>query len=108
DLTHPLGYGYNDERLRVFRNSTTFMKKADNAYATPLRYTDDPLASGYISEENMEKIKGTASVVVSNLGSGKVITMTDNPNFRAFWYGTTRLFMNAVFFGDTISGMSAN
>jgi hypothetical protein len=108
DLTHPLGYGYNNERLRVFRNSTTFMKKADNAYATPLRYTDDPLASGYISEENMEKIRGTASVVVSNLGSGKVITMTDNPNFRAFWYGTTRLFMNAVFFGDTISGMSAN
>ena len=25
--------------------------------------------------------------------------MADNPNFRAFWYGTDRLFTNAVFFG---------
>lgn len=108
DLTHPLGYGYNDDDLTVFRNSTLFMKKAENPYATPLYYTDEPLASGYISDENMEKLKGTAAIVVSGLGGGKVITMTDNPNFRAFWYGTNKLFMNAIFFGQTISGGSAN
>jgi hypothetical protein len=108
DLTHPLGYGYNDEDLTVFQNSTLFMEKAQNPYATPLYYTDDPLASGYISDENLEKLKGTAGIVVSGLGSGKVITMTDNPNFRAFWYGTNKLFMNAIFFGQTISGGSAN
>jgi len=108
DLTHPLGYGYNDDDLTVFRNSTLFMKKAENPYATPLYYTDEPLASGYISDENLEKLKGTAAIVVSRLGSGKVITMTDNPNFRAFWYGTNKLFMNAIFFGQTISGGSAN
>lgn len=108
DLTHPLGYGYNDDDLTVFRNSTLFMKKAENPYATPLYYTDEPLASGYISDENLEKLKGTAAIVVSRLGSGKVITMTDNPNFRAFWYGTNKLFMNAIFFGQTISGDSAN
>ena len=108
DLTHPLGYGYNDDDLTVFRNSTLFMEKADNPYATPLYYTDEPLASGYISDENMEKLKGTAAIVVSGFGRGKVITMTDNPNFRAFWYGTNKLFMNAIFFGQTISGGSAN
>lgn len=108
DLSHPLGYGYNDDDLTVFRNSTLFMKKAKNPYATPLYYTDEPLASGYISDENMEKLKGTAAIVVSGLGSGKVISMTDNPNFRAFWYGTNKLFMNAIFFGQTISGGSAN
>ena len=108
DLTHPIGYGYNDDDLTVFRNSTLFMKKAENPYATPLYYTDEPLASGYISDENMEKLKGTAAIVVSGLGSGKVISMTDNPNFRAFWFGTNKLFMNAIFFGQTISGGSAN
>lgn len=108
DLTHPLGYGFNDYRVKVFRNSTIFMKKAENPYATPLRYTEDPLASGYISEENEEMLKGTAAIVVSRLGSGKVITMTDNPNFRAVWYGTNKLFANAIFFGRTISGLSAN
>lgn len=108
DLTHPLGYGYNDDDLTVFRNSTLFMEKAENPYATPLYYTDEPLASGYISDENLEKIKGTAAIVVSRLGGGRVISMTDNPNFRAFWYGTNKLFMNAIFFGQTISGGSAN
>lgn len=108
DLTHPLGYGYNDEDLTVFRNSTTFLEKAENPYATPLYYTDEPLASGYISDENLEKLKGTASIIVSSQGGGKVISMVDNPNFRAFWYGTNKLFLNSIFFGQTISGGSAN
>ncbi|SHF94104.1 Zinc carboxypeptidase [Fodinibius roseus] len=108
DLTHPLGYGYNDEDLTVFRNSTLFMKKAENPYATPLYYTDEPLASGYISDENLEELSGTAAIVVSDVGSGRVISMADNPNFRAFWYGTNKLFMNAVFFGQTIDGGSGN
>ncbi len=85
-----------------------FMEQSDNPYATPLRYTEEPLASGYISEENAEKLSGTAAIVVSSLGSGKVIAMTDNPNFRAFWYGTNKLFANAIFFGETISGASTS
>ncbi|ALO47470.1 M14 metallopeptidase family protein [Pseudohongiella spirulinae] len=107
DLTHPLGYGYNSALIRVFRDNAQFMAVADNPYATPLIYSDDPLAAGYISAENLEKIAGTAAIVVSRQGSGRVIAMTDNPNFRAFWYGTTRLFMNAVFFGHTISAATA-
>jgi hypothetical protein len=108
DLTHPLAYGYNQSLIRVFRNSTMFLKKGQNPYSTPLYYTDDPLASGYVSEINEETIKGTAAIVVSRAGSGKVIAMTDNPNFRAFWYGTNKLFANAIFFGQTISGSTGN
>ncbi len=108
DLTHPLGYGYNKEEISIFRNSVTFMKPADNPYATPLVYTSDPLASGYISSENMELIGDTASIIVSSHGSGRVISFVDNPAFRAFWFGTNKLLMNAVFFGDTISGAASN
>lgn len=108
DLTHPLAYGYNRDTIKVFRGHEIFVKIADNPYATPVRYTDEPLASGYISDENLEKLRGTAAVIVTDLGDGKVITMTDNPNFRAIWFGTTKLFMNAVFFGNIISGASAN
>ncbi len=108
DLTHPIAYGYNDDDLTVFRNSTIFMEPGENPYSTPVIYTDEPLASGYVSEENLEKLKNTAAVVVSRSGGGRVIAMTDNPNFRAFWYGTNKLFANAVFFGHTISGSTAN
>lgn len=108
DLTHPLGYGYNDENLTVFRNSTLFLELAENPYATPLRYTQQPLASGYISDDNLEQLRGTAAIIVSDAGRGVVISMVDNPNFRAFWFGTNKLFMNAIFFGQTIDGSSAN
>ncbi|MGM0631553.1 MAG: M14 family zinc carboxypeptidase [Pseudomonadota bacterium] len=108
DLSHPLGYGYNRPVLPVFRDSTRFMARAENQYATPLNYTDAPLASGYVSDENLEKLAGTAAIVVGGQGDGRVIAMTDNPNFRAFWYGTTRLFMNAVFFGHTIDDGAVN
>lgn len=108
DLTHPMGYGFNNEDLTVFRNSTQFLQKGKNPYSNPVVYTDSPLASGYVSDENVEKMKNSAAVVISRHGSGKVITMTDNPNFRAFWYGTNKLFANAIFFGHTISGSTAN
>ncbi len=108
DLTHPLGYGYNDEDITVFRNSTIFMEKGENPYSTPLYYADNPLASGYVSDENAETLAGTAAIVVSRFGGGKVIAMTDNPNFRAFWYGTNKLFANSIFFGPNIRSSSAN
>ena len=108
DLTHPLGYGYNSDEITVFRNTTDFMELAENPYATPLRYTSEPLASGYISEENSELIGNTASIIVGGYGRGKVISFADNPSFRAFWFGTNKLLMNAVFFGDTISGAASN
>lgn len=104
DLSHPLTYGLKNEKMPIFRNSTLFMEKSKNPYANPLRYTQSPLLNGYISEENADKLKGTSAVTVSGLGRGKVISFTDNTNFRAFWYGTNRLLMNAVFYGQTISG----
>jgi hypothetical protein len=108
DLSHPMGYGFNDENITLFRNSTLFIEKGENPYSTPLYYTDDPLASGYSNDENLELIKGSGAIVVSGYGRGNVISMTDNPNFRAFWYGTNKLFANAIFFGHTISGGTTN
>lgn len=109
DLTHPMAYGFNREDMTLFRNNTLFIQKGENPYSTPVYYSeDDPLASGYSNDENLEIVKGSGAVVVSGFGGGKVIAMTDNPNFRAFWYGTNKLFANAIFFGNTISGATTN
>lgn len=103
DRTHPLAYGYSEELLPVFRDHTMFLEKPKNAYATPLAYTSKPLLSGYIHPENEKQLKNSAAIIVNNLGAGKVILMADNPNFRAFWHGTNRLFINAVFFSNLIN-----
>ncbi|MEX0905426.1 MAG: M14 family metallopeptidase [Balneolaceae bacterium] len=108
DLTHPLGYGFKNSEMHSFRNSTQFLKRTANPYATPLYLTDNPLASGYVSDENLEKAGGSASVVVTRYGQGRVIAFVDNPNFRAFWFGTNKLFANALFFGNTISAAAAD
>ncbi|MEM6734919.1 MAG: M14 family metallopeptidase [Bacteroidota bacterium] len=103
DLSHPLAYGLESNRIPLFRNHNLVMEKSKNPYANPLVYTERPLLSGYVSDKNLEKFKNSPAVTISNVGLGKVITLTDNPNFRAFWWGTNKLFMNALFFGEAIS-----
>jgi len=107
DRTHPLGYGLANSKIPVFRNSTLFMEYSKSQYASPVVYAPNPLLSGYISTENKKMIEGTAVVNVSAMGSGKVISFVDNPNFRAFWYGTNQLFVNSVFFADVISSSAS-
>jgi len=103
DRTHPLAYGYTDEYMNVFRDHTLFIEKPKNAFATPLVYTAKPLLSGYISASNEKKISNSAGIVINSYGRGKVIAMADNPNFRAFWYGTNKLLLNAIFFSPFVA-----
>jgi len=102
DLTHPIAYGYQRERLPVFRRGTLFFAPTKNTYASPLSYTSNPLMAGYISKENLKTAGGTPAIIVSRIGKGRVISLSDNPNFRAFWYGTNKLFLNSIFFGHII------
>ncbi len=102
DNTHPLGFGYGNLELPVYRNSSIFFKPSKDPYQTPLRYTSNPLLGGYISPTNLEKVKQSASVLVSPVGRGRVINFIDNPNFRGTWIGTNKLFFNAIFYGNKI------
>ncbi|MGY8915615.1 MAG: hypothetical protein ACKVJF_11115, partial [Flavobacteriales bacterium] len=63
---------------------------------------NNPLLSGYISEENLNLLKNSVPFQVNRMGKGRVIVFTDNTNFRAFWYGTNKLLMNAIFFGHSM------
>ncbi len=102
DRTHPLGYGFKRDKLPVFRNSTLFLEYPENRFAVPVRYTAEPLLSGFVSTENREWLSQSPVYLVARMGSGRVIMTTDNPNFRAFWFGTNRLFANGLFFGRII------
>jgi hypothetical protein len=103
DRTHPLAFGYTEEVIPLFRDHTLFIEKPKNPYAAPLLYTNKPLISGYVHPNNEKQLRNSAGIIVSNLGAGKVILLADNTNFRAFWYGTNKLFMNAIFFSPLIN-----
>ena len=104
DLTHPLGFGYRSSTLPIYKNNTVFLTPSKNAYSTVAKYSDNPHIDGYISNDNLNiYLKPSASLIVSPIGRGRVIMFADNPNFRGSWYGTNRLFLNALFLGSHIS-----
>ncbi|GGD56822.1 M14 family metallopeptidase [Muriicola marianensis] len=100
DRSHPINFGYKNGTLPLFRNSNIYLEPEKDSYNNPIQYTASPLMSGYISEENASLISNSTPFKVSSMGRGKVVLFTDNTNFRAFWYGTNKLLMNAIFFGD--------
>lgn len=102
DTSHPIGYGYESEFLPVFRRSNEFMARAENPYSTPVIYADKPLLSGYMSEENQQLAAGSAGIIIDEKGDGAMVLSLDSVAFRAFFWGTHKLLLNAIFFGDLL------
>lgn len=99
DRSHPINFGISTNKIAIFRDTEIFIEPDSTHFKHPIQYTKNPLISGYISNENLKAISNTIPFKVENLGRGKVIGLTDNVNFRAFWLGTDKILMNAVFFG---------
>ncbi|WP_298904616.1 M14 family metallopeptidase [uncultured Psychroserpens sp.] len=102
DRSHPINFGYKNDKIALFRNNTMFMKADKQSYNNPIRYTKNPLLGGYISKPNLDSLSLTVPFKVKRLGNGNVVVFTDNTNFRAFWYGTNKLLMNAIFFREEL------
>ena len=104
DLTHPLAFGYRDTSIPIYKNNNVFINTTKNHYSSVGIYSKKPHIDGYISKYNMKhNIPGSSSLIVSKVKSGRVIIFADNPNFRGTWYGTNKLFLNAIFLGQNIS-----
>ena len=97
DRSHPVNYGIESNTLPLFRNSNVYMSKSEQSFNNPITYSSNPLMSGYISEENISLLKNSVPFKVIRSGKGKILLMTDNTNFRAFWFGTNRILLNMLF-----------
>lgn len=107
DRTHPIAFGYTDDRLPVFRNSTLLLEDSENPYERVAVYPGEPLLSGYASEGKQDELGGEVAVLASRLGRGAIVRIADNPNFRGFWYGTSKLYLNSIFFGPIVRRTSS-
>lgn len=103
DLSNPIAFGATDRNQLFIKTSSLFLKQSQNPYATVAKYTDDPLVGGHISDENLDKVRNTSAVSVREEGHGAVVLFADDPNFRSYWHTTSRLFLNAIFFGQNLS-----
>jgi hypothetical protein len=100
DRSHPINFGFTNDKIALFRNTEQFIKPNKYSYNNPIIYTENPLLSGYINNSNLEMLKGSVPFQVNRFGSGRVLVFTDNTNFRGFWLGTTKLFLNSLFLSD--------
>jgi hypothetical protein len=102
DITHPLCYGYLQEELPVFKSGNALAESLNTKYSEPVKFSDDPFLSGFVSEKNLERIKNSPVVSVQSVGRGNVISYHESMTFRGIWLGTNKLLMNSVFFGEII------
>ncbi len=95
-----LSFGYEEAFPVMVWSSLAF--ETDPGVAAAARFPDDPddlLGSGFAFPDSLARLAGTPYLVTERVGSGRVVLFLDDPNFRLFWDGLTRLFMNAVLFG---------
>lgn len=105
DKTHPLGWGFDQDEIPVMKirkGNTVYLPDPSSPYVSPMHYTKKPRLSGFISPANEKLISNTPAVFVKPYKSGKVIYFADNPLFRSHWLGTSKIFMNAIFFNNAM------
>jgi hypothetical protein len=103
DLSHPLAYGLEDSQLAIFKRGQFSFSEPKEPFVSVARFNKKPLSAGYMSKANQDNLANKTSILVQGLGRGKLIAFSDDMNFRAFWLGTSRVFTNALYFGQIIS-----
>lgn len=101
DNTHPIAFGY-DTALPLFRRGSTLLKASENPFASPVRYSEKPLMSGYIGETRLAEMDGQPAVIAERQGKGLVVRFANDPIFRGYWRGTERLWVNSLYFGPLV------
>jgi hypothetical protein len=99
DTTHPLGFGL-DERLAVLNRTAPILELTDKGENVAYYPAKDLKLSGYMNPDAEKKLAHTAYVIRERKGRGHVILFADSPVFRGFWDSTSRMLVNAIFFGN--------
>ncbi len=101
DRTTPLTFGYEDATLPVMVDSGYFFRPSKDG-TNAVIFADEtsrPLRlAGFIWPTTENLLRGTAYVIDEPTGRGHVVLYAEDPNFRAIWRSTTRLFFNSFLF----------
>ena len=103
DNTHPIGFGIHNREIASHRNTRIAFEPPENPWASLIRIPENPLLAGFASAESQAALAGKAMAIAERHGAGSVIAFADNPNFRAYFFGTNKLFMNSLFFSQAFN-----
>lgn len=98
DQSHPLGIGVSSEYVPVFKRGNFVAQNVGSSFATYSIIAPDPLMSGYLSSGTSRAIANTPYIIAKK----GFVFFPDNPYFRGYWLGTSRAFLNALFFRELL------
>jgi hypothetical protein len=103
DRTHWLTQGYDDPRVTVMLEGSTFLKLSREGANVGVFPATGPLhRAGFVWPGNTERLlRGTAFLIEEPVGDGHVIVFANEPMFRGWWRALDRLVMNAIVLGPS-------
>ena len=97
DISHPLAFGLREDLYSLSFNGQALVPSS--SLETVVHYERDAsklLVSGYASQENLDHLAGLSTAAVERIGSGKIVHLVDNTQYRMFRRGPSRMMQNAV------------
>lgn len=97
--------GHGFESLSVLVNSSRLYLPPEGppnpAKRVVARYEEGEALrlSGHLWKETHERLPGAVAVYEELRGNGRIVAFAEDPNFRGYWRGIDRLFLNAVVLG---------
>ncbi|MFQ5817003.1 MAG: M14 family zinc carboxypeptidase [Terriglobia bacterium] len=98
---HFLSFGSEPEQV-VLHNSNLIFTPTKGGTNVATYAKENPRVSGFVWEETLERLAGSAYLIDENRGRGHVILFADDPNYRLLWPRLTRLFVNSVFLAASL------
>ena len=103
DRTHWLTSGYEDQRLTVLLEGSTFLtlsKEGANVAVFPK--SGRLHRAGFVWPDNTERLlRNSAFLIEEPTGGGHVVMFGNDPLFRAWWHALDRLVLNAIVLGPS-------
>ncbi|MFN2567762.1 MAG: M14 family zinc carboxypeptidase [Gemmatimonadaceae bacterium] len=101
DRTHWLTQGYEEPRITVMLEGSTFLKLSrEGANVGVFPSTGALHRAGFVWPGNTERLlRGTAFLIEEPVGDGHVVVFANEPMFRGWWRALDRLVLNAIVLG---------
>jgi hypothetical protein len=99
DPEHWLAFGAGDRAAVMMRARDVLLARDPVATAARFAAPETLHLGGLLWPEAAGRIAQTAFLTREPLGRGQIILFSNDPNFRGYFWGTERLFLNAVLLG---------
>jgi hypothetical protein len=107
DLEYWLAAGYHEAAFPALVNGSRLYAAPDGPPSATRRVVgryaprDSLLISGHAWDESLDRLPGKVFAYEEAVGAGRVIVFAEEVNWRSYWRGANRMFLNAVVIGPS-------